>query len=73
MQDFRKFDEKFLKFQSIIKQVTGLNKLYEDEADFNPVGEKAREIAEKLKKYHLSLLKLQHYHLQTKETAHLVT
>ena len=43
-------DEKFLKFQSIIKQVTGLNKLYEDETDFNPVGEKAKEIAEKLKK-----------------------
>lgn len=43
-------NEKFLKFQSIIKQITGLNKLYEDEADFNPVGEKAKEIAEKLKK-----------------------
>ena len=43
-------DEKFLKFQSIVKQVTGLNKLYEDEEDFNPAGAKAKEIAEKLKK-----------------------
>ena len=43
-------EENFKLFQNIVKQITGLSKFFSDEEDYNPVGQKAKEIAEKLKK-----------------------